>query len=151
MAKKPDWLFQQAAGLPYFSDQGEVRVVLVTSRSSKKWIFPKGVIDPGETRESTAVKEAWEEAGVQGEVTGDPLGCYEQAKWGGVATIEVLPLGCWTLAPTWDEDATRERQCVSVDEARALVGEPLERIVSRLQERVTSGELAIRELRFPAS
>lgn len=49
----------------------EPRVLLVTARRNpNNWIFPKGHIEDGETRKDAAVREAREEAGVDGRVAG---------------------------------------------------------------------------------
>ena len=146
MKNRPAWLFTQAAGLPYFRQGDQTRVVLVTSRSGKKWIFPKGVIDPGETAESTAVNEAREEAGVVGRVTGVPLGAYEQAKWGGVAQIDVLPLLCTRLLDSWEEQSARTRLVLSLDEAATQIFEPLRPILGELERSLASGVLPLEPL-----
>ncbi len=132
MAKKPDFLFRQAGGLPYLQDGVGLEIVLITSRSSGKWIFPKGVIDPGETPESTAVKEAQEEAGVVGRITGEALGTYEQEKWGGLARIDIYPLAVESLLEEWEEQATRERLVVGFEEARQLLAPSLAEILDAL-------------------
>ena len=121
MANKPAFLFKQAGAMPYRWNDGHVEVILVTSRSSGGWIFPKGVIDPGETPESTAVKEAFEEAGIVGVVTGGPLGRYEQEKWGGVAKVDVYPVLVIEVMENWSEQATRQRQSVSLEDAMKMV------------------------------
>ena len=38
----------------------------ITSRNGKRWVIPKGWIDPGQTAGETALQEAWEEAGLTG-------------------------------------------------------------------------------------
>jgi len=49
----------------------EPRVLLVTARRNpNNWIFPKGHIEDGESRKDAAVREAREEAGVDGKVAG---------------------------------------------------------------------------------
>ena len=37
------------------------RVCLITSSNGKRWVIPKGLIDPGHTAGETALQEAWEE------------------------------------------------------------------------------------------
>ena len=49
----------------------EPRVLLVTARRNpNNWIFPKGHIEDGESRKDAAVREAREEAGIDGKVAG---------------------------------------------------------------------------------
>ena len=68
------------SGLPEAVDEaGNVDVtsiyVAVIGRMDKRgrllWSFPKGHVEPGESDESTAVREVWEETGLTGEVCGD--------------------------------------------------------------------------------
>jgi phosphohistidine phosphatase len=129
MAKKPEFMFKQAGALPYRRHGERVEIVLITSRSSGKWSLPKGIIDPGETPETTAVKEAFEESGVIGQLTGGALGCFEQEKWGGVARVEIYPLLVDKLLDDWDERGTRDRLVVSLDEARLILGDRIGAII----------------------
>lgn len=50
--------------VPFF----EGRLVLVSSRSSGKWVLPKGGWELDETAEAAAAREGYEEAGVLGHV-----------------------------------------------------------------------------------
>ncbi|MDP2585642.1 MAG: NUDIX domain-containing protein, partial [Candidatus Levybacteria bacterium] len=44
--------------------------ILVSQHSQHHgWVFPKGLIDEGETKEATAIREVKEEAGVDGKIT----------------------------------------------------------------------------------
>lgn len=45
---------------------GELEVLLITSRSSGDWIVPKGMVDAGFSEARAAAQEADEEAGVRG-------------------------------------------------------------------------------------
>ena len=49
---------------------------MVTSRSGRRWVFPKGQIDPGHTPGEAALIEAWEEAGLVGTLDPEPVGSY---------------------------------------------------------------------------
>lgn len=57
---------------------------MITSRNKGKWIIPKGVIEPCMTPQGSALQEAFEEAGVDGDVDEIPIGKFEvEKKWGG--------------------------------------------------------------------
>lgn len=60
------------AGAIVFRENGTgVKFLLIRPRRSQdRWIFPKGTVERGETLEHAAVREAHEEAGVDGEVVG---------------------------------------------------------------------------------
>ena len=59
----------EQAGAIVFRTDGGLRVLLVRSRKDPSlWIFPKGHIEPDESSEEAALREAEEEAGVIGEV-----------------------------------------------------------------------------------
>ena len=57
-------LLSQAGAVPVLDG----RLCMVTSRSGKRWVFPKGIIDPGHTPGGAALLEAWEEAGIPADV-----------------------------------------------------------------------------------
>lgn len=60
---------EQAGAVVYRRDAVGLRVLLVRARRNPTdWIFPKGHIEPGEPPTVTAVREAAEEAGVEGHV-----------------------------------------------------------------------------------
>jgi 8-oxo-dGTP pyrophosphatase MutT (NUDIX family) len=54
------------------------------------WALPKGLIDPGETPEATALREVWEETGVEGR----PLGKLGDVRyvytWAGERVFKVV-------------------------------------------------------------
>ena len=71
MASAPDWL-PQAAAVPVRTG----KVCLVTSSSGRRWVVPKGMMEPGKTASEIALQEAWEEAGLVGVLQPEPLGSY---------------------------------------------------------------------------
>lgn len=63
--------FEQAGAIVVRPGKAAPRVLLVTARRNpRNWIFPKGHIEKGESRKDAAVREAREEAGVDGTVSG---------------------------------------------------------------------------------
>lgn len=97
--------------------------MLVTSRRRGRWIIPKGVVDPGSTPEESALKEAYEEAGVRGEASSIQLGEYEYDKWGGVCRVKVYLMRVRSVLDDWPESAARERLWMTVETAAKTVKE----------------------------
>lgn len=54
-----------AGGVAFRRAGGVLQMVIVSVRPSLRWQLPKGIVDPGETPEFTAVREVREEAGVE--------------------------------------------------------------------------------------
>jgi 8-oxo-dGTP pyrophosphatase MutT (NUDIX family) len=106
------WL-RQAGAIPVKGDT----VCLVTSSSGKRWVIPKGLIDPGMTAGETALQEAWEEAGLVGVLDPDPVGTYFYDKWGGTYHVTVFLMRVTEAAEDWPEWSVRERAWVSVKQA----------------------------------
>lgn len=87
-------------------------------------MFPKGFIDPGDEPTGTAIREAYEEAGLRGRIVGRPLGCYQTAKNGGSVTVLALLMEVQRSESEWPEHATRERRWVSLEQASGLLDNP---------------------------
>jgi 8-oxo-dGTP pyrophosphatase MutT (NUDIX family) len=63
--------FKQAGAIVVRAGKGGPRILLVTARRNpNNWIFPKGHVESGETLKAAAVREAREEAGIEGKVVG---------------------------------------------------------------------------------
>lgn len=56
-----------AGGVAFRQVGSELQTVIVSVKPSLRWQLPKGIVDPGETPELTAVREVLEEAGVETE------------------------------------------------------------------------------------
>ncbi len=65
--------FQHSAGGLVVRDQ---QVLLISTRSGRRWQIPKGHLEPGETPQEAAVREIQEETGVSACPTA-PLGMVE--------------------------------------------------------------------------
>lgn len=132
--------FDQASAVPYRYRDGHLEFCLITSSSRRKWAFPKGVIDKGESPAQTALKEAAEEAGLKGEICGKPLGKYQYVKYGRSLTVVVMLMKVRKAATRWDEAELRERQWVAPDQAVAIVDRPrLRRFLREAVKRLDQG------------
>jgi 8-oxo-dGTP pyrophosphatase MutT (NUDIX family) len=59
---------EQVAAVCYRVRRGAIEFLLVKTRGSGRWIFPKGSAEPGLTHAQAAAIEAFEEAGVHGRI-----------------------------------------------------------------------------------
>ena len=60
-----DCLYESSCGaVVYRMINGVLRYLLIKNKRSANWGFPKGHIEPGETKEETAIREVLEETGV---------------------------------------------------------------------------------------
>ena len=100
------------------------RVCLVTSRSGKRWVVPKGCLEPGKTAGEVALQEAWEEAGLLGLLAPEPIGSYVYEKWCGVCHVTVFPLDVASLAQEWPERGVRQRIFLTPTSALKRIDDP---------------------------
>ena len=81
MSKTNRRIPEQSAAIAVRRNGQALEVRLIRKKESKRWGIPKGMVDPGDTHEQTALNEAWEEAGLKGRLLGDAIGTYEYEKW----------------------------------------------------------------------
>lgn len=119
---------RQAGAIPYAVVDGQVAVLLVTSRRTGRWIFPKGGLMEGLAAHEAAAREAFEEAGVEGEVRDVPLGAWRTIKRRGVRVtpieVEMFPLRVTRQLDNWEEQSQRRRHWAGLREARQLLRDP---------------------------
>jgi phosphohistidine phosphatase len=132
---KPDHWYDQSGVVPFRVMDGRVEVLLITSVRKGNWIVPKGIIEDGHSAEESALKEALEEAGIEGHITGEELGRYEQTKWGGICRVRVFAMRVEKQLDDWPEANVRQRQWMSLDEAaEAVKNRDLARSIRTLSE-----------------
>ena len=116
---------QQAAAIAVRRKNGAFEVCLIRRKGSSNWGIPKGSVDPGDTHEETALKEAWEEAGISGRLIGEVIGKYEYEKWSATLEVAVYLMEVLKQHSEWQEASFRERRWMSFDDAATLlVGHP---------------------------
>lgn len=120
----------QYGALPYDIDHhGKLRILLVTTRGTGRWIVPKGWPMRFLQPHKAAAREAFEEAGVIGKAKRKPIGTFEYDKIADDGSsmrckVHVFPLNVERLEENWREALQRRRQWFKPDEAAELVSEP---------------------------
>jgi 8-oxo-dGTP pyrophosphatase MutT (NUDIX family) len=115
-----DAYIRQAGAIPLRNG----RLCLITSRNGKRWVIPKGLIEPGQTAGETALQEAWEEAGLVGALEPEPVGSYLYDKYGGTCHVTVFVLRVADVAQEWPERDSRQRIWVSPTGALRRIDDP---------------------------
>jgi 8-oxo-dGTP pyrophosphatase MutT (NUDIX family) len=118
----------QVAALPWRKTGNGIEILLVTTRTTKRWVVPKGWTMDGKADHEAAAIEAFEEAGVCGTVEAEPLGNYGYSKLlnNGSARhvkVRVFALVVDKVLEDWPEKAERQRQWVQLPQAFVLIGE----------------------------
>ena len=121
--------FQVAALCWREAGQG-IEILLISSRTTKRWILPKGWPKSGQDAAGTALEEAWEEAGIR--IEGPPpakIGHYTYHKRleGDVpahTVVDVYAIHADRLLDSYPEAGERDRKWFPPDQAADLVQEP---------------------------
>lgn len=120
---------RQVAALAWRRIEGELRVLMITSRETRRWVIPKGGRMVGKTDREAAAIEAMEEGGVQGRIGEAAIGVFRYAKWVRedelrAYVVAVYPLQVLVQLGVWPEAHERERRWMRPEEAAAAVNEP---------------------------
>lgn len=92
-------------------------------KDSGQWGIPKGHIDRGDTPEQAALNEAFEEAGLRGQIIGDAIGTYEYEKFGAPLTVAVYVMDVLEEEEGWQEMRLRDRSWHSLADAAGLLAD----------------------------
>ena len=112
---------RQVAAIPLRTTGSGTDVCVIRRKGSGQWGIPKGFIDPGDTREQAALNEAYEEAGLNGQIVGDSIGTYDYKKGSRTLTVAVFLMQVLEEQAKWPEMGFRERRWCTLEEARALL------------------------------
>lgn len=119
-ARAPEHI--QFGAIPYQVIDGHAVFLMITSRSSANWIFPKGSALAGLAPWQVAEKEALEEAGVRGEIAETPVGYYERMHEGkGLMRVDLFPLQVTEQFDTWQEEPERFRHWALLPQVHRLM------------------------------
>lgn len=126
----------QVAALCWRRSRKGVRVLLITSRDSGRWVIPKGWQMHNRTDPEAAAREAYEEAGVRGTISDRSVGLYTYLK--GLApgrsvlcVVKVFPLEVREMLTKYPETGQRRARWFSPDKAAMRIAEPELRAIVR--------------------
>lgn len=119
----------QYAALCFRRDgKGALEILLITSRDTGRWVIPKGWPMAGKGASQCALREAFEEAGVEGRTTGGTVGLYTYdkvlAKGVQPCIVSVFPVEVDRLRDEFPEKGQRVRRWFKQKKAAARVDEP---------------------------
>lgn len=121
--------FTQVAALCLRDGATGPEVLLVKTLRTGGWVIPKGWPMTGKTLAQAAAVEAWEEAGVQGEIETHPVGhfTYTKIRKSGLPVqcrAQVFRMRVTCTAMDYPEAAKRTRQWETPSRAAAMVRDP---------------------------
>ncbi len=105
------------------TNENEPKVALVTTRSGSRWTFPKGHTEEGRCDREVAEEEAYEEAGLIGEVQS----LYQEfgINFGSSDKLRLYRMNIREILDQWPESGERQRVLVSIQQAEKLLGADL--------------------------
>jgi len=123
LRERPAYYYFQSAVIPYrHTSDGRIEFLIISSSKNKHWVVPKGIRDPGLTSQQSAEKEAWEEAGIRGDVDEALLGTYNIQKWGAECQVEVYAMQVHEIVDESDwEERHRRRQWLTAEKAAVVL------------------------------
>ncbi|MDF5724636.1 MAG: NUDIX hydrolase [Rhizonema sp. PD37] len=134
MSRKTSKIFLQSGVIPYRVKDGKLEVLLITTRNSQAWAIPKGDISNGMTPADSAAKEAWEEAGVVGQVFTAEVGSYKYSKRGKTYRVKTFLLPVESVSEDYPEASKRQRRWLEISLAVKRVKKAsLKRILKKLK------------------
>lgn len=112
---------RQCAALPFKEEAGETWIMLITSRDTGRWILPKGWAEKRMTGAEQASKEAYEEAGIVGQISPQSICRYRYTKRLTHTivdcSVKVFPLQVTQLLDDWPEAHQRRREWFTIGQA----------------------------------
>lgn len=121
-------MLRQFGAIPFVFLENQPLVLMITSRTHERWIFPKGGLEAGESPADAALREAFEEAGVKGKVLADfshDVEAVKQLEEGAEdLLVTYFPLHFSEQFEDWPEKKRRVRHWATLEDARKIAGGP---------------------------
>jgi 8-oxo-dGTP pyrophosphatase MutT (NUDIX family) len=118
----------QVAALCWRRSGKGLRILLITSRDTGRWVIPKGWPMRHRSEPEAAAREAYEEAGLRGMVSPRPLGVYTYLKSLGAGrratcVVRVYPLEAREMLQVFPETGQRRTKWFEPEKAARRVAE----------------------------
>ena len=118
----------QVGALPWRRSRKGLRILLITSRDTRRWVIPKGWPMRHRTEAEAAAREAYEEAGLQGPVSTRSIGLYTYLKTLAPGrrvpcAVRVFPLEVQAMLRKYPETGQRRSKWFSPAKAARRVSE----------------------------
>ena len=107
----------QAGAIVWQRTSMGIQVLLVERSSGKGWGIPKGGIESGESSQVAALREAWEEAGVEPKSLIQDLGEMRYVKRNRDQVVHLHAVEVRELLNEWPEAFRRRRAWFSLEDA----------------------------------
>ena len=124
----PSKFHRQVAALPFRQDEDGVHLLMVTSRTRKRWILPKGNPIKGLAPNKVAEVEALEEAGVVGSAWSKAIGAYAYDHLNYDGSIRPSKVAVYPLLVTEQKDDWKDK------DQRSIKWIPLKRAAKRADD-----------------
>lgn len=125
-------------GIVYVEEDNTLKFLLVTTKNSERWIFPKGKVKYFEFSRHAVSREVVEEAGVNATVNfkldGNPF-IYRKLS-GKQQSMDLYAMEYLNEAQIWKEKSKRDRQWLSFSEANNLLGPELGRALKEVHSKL---------------
>ena len=119
----------QVGALCWRRSEKGLRILLITSRDTGRWVIPKGWPMRRRNEPEAAAREAWEEAGVQGEIGARSIGLFPYRKYLGPGrwipcVVRVYPLEVRAQLKEYPEHDQRKVRWFAPAKAAKRLAEP---------------------------
>ncbi len=123
----------QIGALPVRKDGGRIRVLLVTTRTTRRWTIPKGWPMKGLKDHEAAAQEALEEAGIEGRIEKNALGTYlywkRRETHFDLCQVTVYLMKVEKDLDSYEEQDERSKRWFDLEEAALLVEPELSSLI----------------------
>ncbi len=120
---------EQYGAICWRMHRSKVEVLLITSRDTGRWVIPKGWPMGKRSPSEAAQQEAWEEAGVRGDIADTSIGLFNYVKLltpkrSCECVVKVFALRVSELVDKFPERKERRRKWFAAEKAARMVVEP---------------------------